>query len=237
MEQIERINQLLDEVQQKLDWLVDRINGLLSHVPFWLEWAVDKFRDLWDWAMEKVGQFWDKVAEFVSYLGQPWDLNDAKERWIQLGSPVAARAFESDKSQSSVDGAWKGRAADQYANALTAQKAALSSVQSKLTNPMGPALGSLASALYIFFGVVIGAIVALIVAHGVATGEAVSIIGLPAVPPTLATAYGACIVLLIGAITNLNNAASNSNTVFLQVAAETADYGSANWPPAVISAT
>ena len=79
--------------------------------------------------------------------------------------------------------------------------------------------------------------VALIVAHGVATGEAVSIIGLPAVPPMLATAYGACIVLLIGAITNLNNAASSSNAVFLQVAAETADYGSANWPPAVISAT
>lgn len=237
MDQVARIQELLDEVQEKLDWLVDKINGLLSSVPFFLQWAVDKFRELWDWAMEKVGQFWDKVREFVSYLGQPWDLNDAKERWIELGSPVAARAFESDKSQSAVDGAWKGKAADRYANALGAQKSALTSVQSKLANPMGPALGSLASALYIFFGVVIGAIVALIVAHAVATGEAVSILGLPAVPPTLITAYGACIVLLIGAMTNLNNAASNSNTVFLQVAAETSDYGSENWPPAVINAT
>lgn len=237
MDQVARIQQLLDEVQEKFSWLVDKINGLLSRVPSWLDWAVDKFRDLWDWAIEKVNQFWGKVQEFVGYLGQPWDLNDAKERWIALGNPVAARASKADRSQSAVDSAWKGRAADRYANALPAQKAALSAVQSKLANPMGPALGSLASALYIFFGVVIGAIVALVVAHGVATGEAVSILGLPAVPPTLATAYGAAIVVLIGAITNLNNAASNSNTVFLQVAAESADFGSENWPAAVINAT
>lgn len=237
MDQVARIRELLDEVQEKLDWLVDKINGLLSHVPFYLEWAVNKFRDLWDWAIEKVGQFWDKVVEFVGYLGQPWDLNDARNRWIELGSPVAARASESDKSQSEVDSAWKGRAADKYANALTAQKLALASVQAKLANPMGPALGSLASALYIFFAVVIGVIVALIIAHGVATAEAVSILGLPAVPPTVATAYGAAIVALIGAIANLNNAASSSSTVFRQVAAETADYGTNNWPRAVISAT
>ncbi len=237
MDQVQRIKDLLDEVQEKLDGLVDKVNGLLGHVPFFLQWAVDKFKDLWAWAMEKVGQFWDKVTEFVSYLGQPWDLNDAKERWIELGSPVAARAYESDKAQSAVDAEWKGKAADNYANALVAQKTALSSVQSKLTNPMGPALGSLASALYIFFVVVIGAIVTLVIAHGVAAGEAVSILGLPAVPPTLATAYGACIVVLIGAIANLNNVASTSNTVFMQVAAETGDYGSENWPPAVIGAT
>ena len=233
-EAVERINELLEEVREKLDWVVEKINGVLKHVPFFLQWAVDKFMDLWDKVLEKVGQFWDKVVEFVSYLGQPWHLNDAKAAWIALGSPVAARASEADRSQSTVDAEWKGRAADRYASSLAAQGKALSGVQGKLANPIGPALGSLASALYIFFGVVIAVIIALVIAHNVAAGEAVSIIGLPAVPATLLVAYGAAIGALIAAIANLNNAANSSNTVFQTVAAETADFGAQNWPQAVI---
>ena len=233
-EAIDRINELLDEVTEKLDWVVGKINGLLSHVPGFLHWAVDKFMALWNIVLEKAKQFWDKVVEFVSYLGQPWDLNGAKDDWVSLGGPVAARASQADKSQSDVDFRWEGRAADRYANSLGAQNKALSGVQSKLANPMGPALSSLAGALYIFFGVVIGVIIALVVAHTVAGGEAVSILGLPAVPPTLITAYGVALVALIGAIANLNNAANNANTVFQTVAAEASDFGSGGWPQAVI---
>src|SRR5690606_27547189 len=118
--------------------------------------------------------------------------------------PVAARASEADRSQSAVDSHWKGKAADRYAQSLSAQQKALTAVQTKLANPIGPALGSLASALYIFFTVVIGALLTLFIAHTVAAGEAVSILGLPAVPPTLITAYGAAILALGGAVANLN---------------------------------
>lgn len=234
MEAVERIRNLLDDIRDKFDWIVSKINSVLSHVPGFLQWAVDKFLALWDKVVEKAGEFWDKVVEFVSYLGQPWDLNAAKNEWLTLAAPVAARGSEADRSQSEVDASWKGQAADRYAFSLGAQQKALTGVQSKLANPIGPALGSLASALYIFFAVVIGALVTLFIAHTVAAGEAVSILGLPAVPPTLITAYGAAIVALIGAIANLNNAASNSNTVFLTVANETADFGVDGWPQAVI---
>ena len=82
--------------------------------------------------MDKLSEFWDKVQEFVSYIGAPWDLDSAKHRWLELGGPVAARASESDRSQSTVDTEWKGQAADRYAMSLGPQGKALAGVQGKL---------------------------------------------------------------------------------------------------------
>ncbi|WP_435743640.1 hypothetical protein [Nocardioides sp. SYSU DS0663] len=211
-----------------------RSGARVDWVPWGLGWAVDKFMALWDVAMEKMGQFWDKVGEFVSYIGAPWDLNAAADDWVGVGGPVAARATEADRSQSEVDYQWKGRAADRYAFALSAQQKALTAVQSKLTAPMGPALSSLATALYIFFGAVIAAIAILVVAIVTATGEAISILGLPAVPPTVLTGAAAAIAAISAAILNLRGAASSAQDVFSQVASETGDFGAQGWPAAVI---
>jgi hypothetical protein len=234
-EAVERIMDLLDEVDEKVQSLTDKVNDILSWVPWGLGWVVDKFRDLWDKAMDKLSEFWDKVREFLSYIGAPWDLDSAKEEWIGLGAPVAARASEADRSQSAVDAEWKGRAADRYALSLGPQGKALSSVQSKLTSKIGPALGSVATALYVFYGAVVVAIVAMIVGIVTATGEAVSILGLPAVPPTVIVAVAAAILAIGTATMNLRGAASNANTEFLNVAAETGDFGAENWPQAVIA--
>jgi hypothetical protein len=184
--------------------------------------------------MAKLGEFWDKVQEFVSNIGAPWDLDDAKDTWINAGGPVAARASEADRSQSAVDTEWKGQAADRYALSLAAQNKALTAVQSKLTSVMGPALGKVSSALYIFYGAVIVAIVALVAGIVFATGEAVSILGLPAVPPTVITAIVVAIGAISAAILNLRGQASDANTEFLKVANETGDFGAQNWPNAVL---
>lgn len=233
-ESVDRIMDLLDEVDEKIQQVTEKVNDILSWVPWGLGWVVDRFRDLWDRAMAKLGEFWDKIREIVSYIGAPWELQAARDRWIEVGGPVAARAVGADRSQSAVDAEWKGRAADRYALSLGPQGKALAAVQSKLTAQIGPALDSVATALYVFYGLVIGALVALVLAIVTASGEAVSIIGLPAVPATILVAVGGAIVAIGTGVVTLRGAASGANTTFLQVVNETGDFGADNWPSAVL---
>lgn len=233
-EAVDRIMELLDEVDEKVQSLTDKVNDILSWVPWGLGWVVDKFKDLWSAAMDKLGEFWDKVKEFISYIGAPWDLASAKDQWIELGGPVAARASEADRSQSAVDAEWKGKAADRYALALGPQGKALAAVQSKLTSVIGPALSSVSIALYAFYAAVAIAIGAMILGILTATGEAVSVLGLPAVPPTVIAAVIAAITALGTASVVLRGVAAGANTDFLKVANETGDFGADNWPKAVI---
>ncbi|HEU5038986.1 MAG TPA: hypothetical protein VFT70_18405 [Nocardioides sp.] len=233
-ETVDRIMDLLEEVDEKIQWVTDKVNDVLSWVPWGLGWVVDKFRDLWDKAMAKMGEFWDKVQEIASNIGAPWDLDSTKDEWIRVGGPVAARASEADRSQSDVDADWKGKAADRYAMSLGAQNKALTAVQSKLTSAIGPALGSVATALYVFYGAVVGALVILVAAIVTAGGETVSIVGLPAVPATILGAAVAAIVAIGAAVLNLRGAASGAATTFLQVATETGEFGPESWPSAVI---
>ncbi len=163
MDTVERICDLLDEVEEKIEDLRGKMNDILSWVPWGLGWVVDKFMELWDKAMAKLGEFWDKMGEILSNVGAPWDLNGAKEEWGDVGGPVAERASEATRGQSAVDFAWKGRAADRYAMALGEQRNALAAVRDKLTAVVGPALGDVATALYTFFLSIIVAIGLLIV--------------------------------------------------------------------------
>jgi hypothetical protein len=233
-EAVDRIMELLDEVDEKVQSLTDKVNDILSWVPWGLGWVVDKFKDLWSAAMDKLGEFWDKVKEFVSYIGAPWDLSSAKEAWIELGGPVAARASEADRSQSAVDSEWKGKAADRYAMSLGPQGKALAAVQSKLTSVIGPGLSAISIALYAFYAAVVIAIGAMVLGIVTATGEAVSVLGLPAVPPTVIAAVIAAIAALGTATVVLRGVAAGANTDFLKVANETGDFGTDNWPKAVI---
>lgn len=233
-ETVDRIMDLLDEIDEKIQAVTDKVNDILSWVPWGLGWVVDKFKDLWDQAMDKMGGFWDQVREIVANIGAPWDLDAAKDEWLRLGGPVAARATEADRSQSAVDTEWKGQAADRYALSLGPQGRALAAVQSKLTSQIGPALGSLASALYVFYVLVAVALAALVFAIIAASGEATSIIGLPAVPATILGAVVVAIGAIATAVINLRAAASTTNTTFLEVANETGDFGAENWPAAVI---
>ena len=147
---------------------------------------------------------------------------------------MAERASEADRSQSEVDYEWKGRAADRYAASLGAQHNAMTAVRDKLTSKIGPALGSLASAIYLFYGAVIAAIVILVAALLTATGEAVSVLGLPAVPPTVITAIVAAIAAISAAVLNLRSQATGAESTFQEIADQTSDFGAGSWPAAVI---
>ena len=155
-------------------------------------------------------------------------------RWIELGSPVAARATEADRSQSAVDTEWKGQAADRYAMSLGAQGKALTAVQGKLSSVIGPALGSVSTTLYIFYGAVAVAIVAMIVGIVTATGEAVSILRLPAVPPTVIVAVATAILAPRHGRDEPARCGVRCQHRVLKVANETGDFGTDNWPRAVV---
>lgn len=92
----------------------------------------------------------------------------------------------------------------------------------------------LASAIYIFYGAVIAAIVILAAGLLTATGEAISVLGLPAVPPTVITAIVAAVAALSAAILNLRSQATSAQSAFDDVANETSDFGAGGWPRAVI---
>lgn len=233
-EVVDRINELLDDVDEKVESLRGKINGILSWVPWGMGWVVDKFMGLWDGAMNKLGEFWDLIRNIVANLGQPWVLNRTETEWLEVGGPVAELAPEATRGQSDVDFEWKGRAADRYALALGEQRSAIVAVRDRLTSVIGPALGAVATALYLFFGTVIAAIAAMIAGIVLATGEAVSLFGLPAVPPTVYLAIVAAISSIAIGTNVLLGAARSADSVFTSAANNTGDFGAGNWPAAVI---
>jgi hypothetical protein len=233
-ELIEKLRQLLTEVEQKIDHLVDKVNGILDWVPWGLGWVVDRFKDLWNKAMDKLGEFWDFISPIMILIGRPWDISSAQTDWNTVGSDVSGEVVTATDGELSVDDNWTGTAADQYKKALANQKAALTAIKTTFTDKIAPALAGMVSALYTFYVGVGVAIAALVIGILAATGEAVSILGLPAVPPTVLIA----IVVAIGAILktgfDLRSAAASANATLSTLKGEQTAFGRDNWPKATI---
>ncbi len=231
---IERLHQLLDEVQDKVDRLVSKVNSILDWVPWGLGWAVDKFKKLWRAAMDKLDEFWGFIAPIMVVIGQPWDISSAQASWNTVGSDVSAEVVTATDGELSVDDNWTGSAAEAYKKALTNQRLALTAIKSTFTDKISPALAGVVSALYMFYVGVGVAIAVMIVGIVTATGEAVSILGLPAVPPTVLVA----IVVAIGAITktgfDLRGAAASAAATFEVLKGERTAFGHDNWPHATV---
>lgn len=232
---IQKINELLQKVETKVNALVNKINGLLDKVPGWLDWAVDKFQKLWDKAVEKLGEFWDLIVKIVANLGVPWELNNAKDDWEKVGSKTSTEVATANEGTLQTDDAdkWSGTAKDSYVKALADQKAALKGIKATFTDKIQPALDSAATAIYIFWGALVVAIGVMIIGIVTATGEAVSILGLPAVPPTVIVAVVACIGAIITGTLVLRGALSTASTTFNTLKGESGDYPN-NWPVSAI---
>ena len=231
---VEKLRTLLQEVEQKIDSLVDKVNGILDWVPWGLGWVVDKFKSLWNKAMDKLGEFWDFISPIMVLIGRPWDISDAQSDWTKVGSDVSGEVVTATDGELSVDDNWTGTAAEQYKKALANQKAALMAIKTTFTDKIAPALAGMVSALYTFYVGVGVAIAAMIIGIVAATGEAVSILGLPAVPPTVLVA----IVVAIGAIVktgfDLRSAAASANATMMTLKGENTAFGHDNWPKATI---
>ena len=99
------------------------------------------------------------------------------------------------------------------------------SIKTDFANNIATGLESLRTAIVVFWGAVLAAIIGISVAFAVATGEAVTVFGLPLAPPTalggLAVGLGAIGVAAL----NLQNVASGAKSSF-----ETAAGGVQTWP-------
>lgn len=229
-EKKQKVLDLLDKVEERMDELTQRVNSTLSSLPFYLSWVADKFLAAWDDVLAKVSEFWRKVGEFVSWLGDPVQLLEIRDKWNEVATPIAARSVAMGRS--AVDREWKGRAADAYADSIGDQKEALKAVQSSLTNPIGSALVPIATGIITFWvtlGVTIGTLVLGLV---VCIAEAASGVGLPAVPPSALAAFGAAIASIVGGIAVLAATAYTSENSFQNVANEVAAFGPTSWPKA-----
>lgn len=229
-EKKQKVLELLDKVEAKMDELTQRVNNTLSSLPFYMDWVADKFLKLWDDVRAKVSEFWRKVGEFVSWLGDPVRLLDAKDKWNELATPISARPIA--MGQSAVDREWKGRAADAYANSIGDQKEALKAIQSSLTNPIGSALVPIAAGIVAFWVLLIVTIAALVFGIVACIAEAATGVGLVAVPPTALAAFGTAIASIVTGIATLAGTAWTSENSFQNVANEVAAFGPTSWPKA-----
>lgn len=233
-EKVQEIIDLLEEVEQKVESLRDKINGILSWVPWGLGWAVDKFRELWDTAMDRLAEFWDLIAPVANGFGAPWVINDRLDEWVEIGARVSEQVTVATTGELDVDNRWTGVARDAYVDALANQKTALQAIKSTFTDKIVAALGDVSSALWTFFVMLAIAIAAMIAGIVLATGEAVSILGLPAVPPTVILAVVTAIGTIVHGINNLRSACSSANSTFVLLSTERTATGPDNWPRAVI---
>jgi hypothetical protein len=191
------ILEALEKVQRGMQTLVDAVNRTLALVPDVFAWVVEEFRRGWDAVLAKLQEFWDWFTDKLSYVGNPFMLHGAAQGWREVGGLVSNQVREIDDSDLTVDDNWNGRGADQYRQSLAPQREALTSIDDDFANNIAAGLVQLSIAITVFWGSVVTAIIALVVGLATATGEAVTIIGIPLVPPT---ALGA-IAIAIGAVT------------------------------------
>ncbi|HEY3015754.1 MAG TPA: hypothetical protein VGJ41_11625 [Nocardioides sp.] len=235
-EVLENIKSLLKKVESGFNSLVDKINGILSHVPWGLGWLADKFKSLWNKAVDKMEDFWDTIKPIIELPGVPWTINSRKDSWVEVGSKSSGETITATEGQLQTDDAdkWSGRSKDAYVKGLADQKAAIKGIKSTFVDKIVPALDAVSSAIYLFWVSIVAAIGILIVAIAAATGEAVSIFGLPALPPTVWGGIAACLAAVGIGTTNLRNVCSTQATVFSTLKSESTDYGPDNWPKCAI---
>jgi hypothetical protein len=209
---IQRIIDLIRRLEEAIDRLRSVINATLAAIPFLLGWIADRVRDGWTLLMDKLQEFWDMLAEFFSYVGDPIGLSNAATTWREdIGGRASNLARDIEDADLAVDDTWSGRAADQYRQGVPSQRDALDSLDSDFAANVAEALEGLRTAIFVFWGAVVAAIITIVAGFAVATGEAVTVFGIPLAPPTALAglAVGAGAVGL--AVMNLYNQGSSSN--------------------------
>lgn len=194
---INKIESLLDKIQDKIKWIEGKINGLLSHVPFFLKWAVSAIQDLWNKVCDKIEEFWNWFTDKLAYAGDPGLLQQTGQDWNKLlGQPTHKRAADVDSDELLVDDTWTGTAADAYKSHIGDQKSALEAVGQTYATAVSSALNGLKTGVILFWSGVIAGLISLLVGIVLATGATGTIIGIPA---ALATILGAIVLFLVTA--------------------------------------
>lgn len=198
-----KVNEILQKLQDGVQVLIDTINATLKLVPEVLSWIVDKVKTLWDKFVAKLKEFWDWFVDKLSYVGNPFMLAGAAGGWREVGGLVANQVREIDDSDLTVDDNWAGRGADQYRQSVPPQREAMGSIDDDYANNVASALNETAWAIGTFWTLVVTATVTAVIGCATATGEAISILLLPAAPPTAYAAVAFALLQVAGGTVNL----------------------------------
>lgn len=222
---IDRVLELLEKIQQKIDEIVRLINAVLRTLPAALSWIADRVKAAWDTTMRQIQEMWDWLADKLSYVGNPFVLNGAAEGWKLAGGQVSRISDSIFDLNMSVDDRWTGRAADQYKQSLEPQRRATTSIMSDYAENIGNAMSGLAVAIAVFWGAIAVAIVSLLGALAGAAVATGTILGLPAVPVLVGIGIAAFLVAGGVGVTILYVSAGQARTTMASTSA-----GITSWP-------
>jgi hypothetical protein len=229
---LEKLRTKWEELMVKADRLLEAFNDTLDKIARFAGWIAEKAVDFWN---SKVVPKWQEAVDWMgehwNVFGAPWLCFDKAAGWrTDVGQPVSERAGLAAKGQLDVDNTWKGTAATRYNERLSQQESALKGVSEQFAETIASALVKVGAGIITWWlGIIVG-IGILVICILTATGEAISVLGLPAVPPTVLAGWGAFIGGLIigtGALTTLCLLAKSD----LQgVRSKLSGYPEAAWP-------
>lgn len=205
---LEKLRAKWDEVTAKADRLLEAFNKTVRTIGRFSGWVAEKAVNFWNsHVVPKWQQAVDWMSEHWNVFGAPWLCFESAGRWrTSVGQPVSGRAGLATRGQLDVDTTWKGSSAQRYNDRLTQQESALKGVSEQFAETIASSLTKVGAGIITWWlGIIVGVGI-LVIALVTATGEAVSVFGLPAVPPTVLAGWGAFLGGLIvgtGALTTL----------------------------------
>ena len=232
---IERVMDLIDQIQAKFDDLVSLINGALDSVPFFLDWIVDKLQDKWNEFVAKWDEFWAAQELFWTNWGSPDTLSSTSQAWTtSVGSPATSASGTVDRALLAADDEWTGQAADSYFPRANLHKTAMERVQANFVSAATDGLSTLRGALTTFYTTLAGTLTGFIAAMIGAAAASGTIVGIPA---GIVIAIGA-VAVAAGAFywagTTLKGECTNVKTSLIASINDKTGYPGGSWPPGAV---
>ena len=135
-----------------------------------------------------------------------------------------------DQGGADVDTTWKGSAAQRYNDRLGQQEGAIKGVSEQFAETIASALTKVGAGIIVWWLSIIAAVGVLAICLTVATGAAVSILGLPAVPPAVLIGWGSFIAALIAGTGALTALCLNAKGDLEGVRSKLSGYPEGAWP-------
>jgi hypothetical protein len=198
---LEKLHEKWDQLMAKAQHLLEVFNHTLDKISWLAGWIAEKAADFWnDHVVPKWQEAVDWMSEHWNVFGAPWLCFGAAGDWRTLvGQPVSERAGLATKGQLEVDTTWKGSAAQRYDDRLSQQESAIKGVSEQFAETIAAALTKVGAGIIVWWLGIIAGVGVLLICLAFETGEAVSILGLPAVPPTVLAGWATFIAgVLIG---------------------------------------
>ncbi|GAA1636976.1 hypothetical protein [Actinoplanes couchii] len=224
---VQKIYDLLNELDRKVNELQRSIDDKLPHLPGFL---ADRVSAAWNGFCDMLGELFASIGDWLSRAGSPGAVTDTADDWVtKVGGPVSGQATVADIARLKTDNEWKGDAAKAYADMMPLHKDILNAVKGFADNT-ATALNSVATGITIFWVGIGAALAELLLGIAGAIGASGTIIGLPAAPVIAGSAVVFALATMGGVAFELNRRATDANTDLLKVLNDRGKLVGGRWP-------